>query len=1219
MESLETRDLLSITVAEFAEIRSEYADLNLSENLADYNVIDFTAAQLTEANMRSALNQAATSDQTDLIVFRTSSTQNTIALTGGELGIDIDALTKGGVVLVSLGSDQLTLDADGNSRVFNIENSTVALGGITITGGSATDDFGGGILAAGADLTITQSKVTANAADYGGGIHVTDTDLKITRSEISENSAVEGGGIGFAVKGMEDKTLDISGTAISDNFVYAEMTTYVVGGGIDVYQVGSATDGVGNFIVTISDSTVSGNTASGGEETFGGGLSFQGSSDFLDNIVELTNVTITENTAGNEGGGLYLWFADAIVTNCDISDNIAEGWDGGGIWAFNSGLSIIDSTISGNSTAGSGGGILAVDSDLTVTDTVISGNTAAYGAGISFSVKGEEDRTLTISGSTISGNTASNIGGGMDVYREGNYMGGPEITPGNFHISISDTLIFENKAFGDPMEAEAGGLSIAGGTEGASTVELNNVSIYDNSATHAAGGLYFDFVDATFTDCQIYGNDTGGDAGGAYFWNSNVVMTDTYVVENHADDSGGGIMIYGGSLELVRCDVSENTFNAVDRQYESFGGGIAASGYESYVDMDQTVYIPVSIAITDSTIRDNYSGNGNLECYGGGIYVFDMEASGSILTIVNSEVSGNSATYGGGISVTNVDTSISGSTISGNAAFYNGQADWTDETYPRGGGIEFTTQGDLADDLSVTMNIVNSVVSGNYAGDGGGICIAAADGVVTILNSTIAGNEAELAGGIFSTDTAKLVIANSIVAMNKTTDAYPDLAVQRTEAELRYSYIGSVYSPQPLVNTEGCIFGPNDDASTDPGFVSIDISADWDFDNWKTWNLALQETAVAVDAGSNDLLPTGMLTDILGNVRVSGGIVDMGAYEYQQVSVPDMPASASATLVSGNKTRISWEAVEGAESYQILGYNVVGKYWWVIANVDGNTTSYDADPYTTNVTTISVHAVNEAGRSAGKTTSIFRAPTGVSVVAASGKTQISWNAVAGAEMYEILGYNAVGKYWWKIGETTDAFFDAQRYTANVTMVAVHAIRGTDRTIGAAAEVFRSPAEVAAVSTSGPNTEITWSAVKGATSYDIMGYNAVEKYWWKIGETADTSFKAPGYTANVTTISIHAKRGEERAEGTTCSIFRAPQSVSAVASATQTQISWSAVAGATSYDIMGYNKAGNYWWKIGTATGTSYTAPAYTANVTMISIHAIRGTARTAGAATSIVR
>ena len=74
-------------------------------------------------------------------------------------------------------------------------------------------------------------------------------------------------------------------------------------------------------------------------------------------ISHITNCTITENYAGNKGGGI--WTDDyLIIANSIITDN-TSGVDGGGIQSDFPGLDIINSTVIGNSAGDSGGGICA--------------------------------------------------------------------------------------------------------------------------------------------------------------------------------------------------------------------------------------------------------------------------------------------------------------------------------------------------------------------------------------------------------------------------------------------------------------------------------------------------------------------------------------------------------------------------------------------------------------------------------------------------------------------------------------------------------------------------------------------------------------------------------------------------------------------------------------------------------------------------------------------
>jgi hypothetical protein len=88
IELLEERELLSITTGEFDAIRSQYADLNLT-NYGDYNIIEITADGLSDTNIRAAITEAGNTTANDLIVVRTTETQNKITLSGSELAVNI--------------------------------------------------------------------------------------------------------------------------------------------------------------------------------------------------------------------------------------------------------------------------------------------------------------------------------------------------------------------------------------------------------------------------------------------------------------------------------------------------------------------------------------------------------------------------------------------------------------------------------------------------------------------------------------------------------------------------------------------------------------------------------------------------------------------------------------------------------------------------------------------------------------------------------------------------------------------------------------------------------------------------------------------------------------------------------------------------------------------------------------------------------------------------
>ena len=115
----------------------------------------------------------------------------------------------------------------------------------------------------------------------------------------------------------------------------------------------------------------------------------------------LTNSTVSGNTASG-GGGIFNNGGTLTLANSTVSENWALL--GGGI--KNSGpLTLTNSTVSGNTASGGGGGINN-SGPLTLTNSTVSGNAGGYSGGI------YNAGTATLTNSTVSGNTAEVSGGG---------------------------------------------------------------------------------------------------------------------------------------------------------------------------------------------------------------------------------------------------------------------------------------------------------------------------------------------------------------------------------------------------------------------------------------------------------------------------------------------------------------------------------------------------------------------------------------------------------------------------------------------------------------------------------------------------------------------------------------------------------------------------------------------------------------------------------------
>ncbi|MBI4750660.1 MAG: hypothetical protein HY774_19415, partial [Acidobacteria bacterium] len=146
---------------------------------------------------------------------------------------------------------------------------------------------------------------------------------------------------------------------------------------------GRAADGGGintAGTLTMTNSTISGNTAAGGGNNRGGGI-------FSAGPVTLTNCTISGNVATGAdttqlGSGIYS-NGVSIFTNCTISGNMITSSGnaislGGGIYYQGGSIALTNCTITANSVSGGltcrGGGITSSSNAVSLQNTLVAGN-----------------------------------------------------------------------------------------------------------------------------------------------------------------------------------------------------------------------------------------------------------------------------------------------------------------------------------------------------------------------------------------------------------------------------------------------------------------------------------------------------------------------------------------------------------------------------------------------------------------------------------------------------------------------------------------------------------------------------------------------------------------------------------------------------------------------------------------------------------------------------
>ncbi len=287
---------------------------------------------------------------------------------------------------------------------------------------------------------------------------------------------------------------------------------------------------------------------------------------------------------------------------------------------------------------------------------------------------------------------------------------------------------------------------------------------------------------------------------------------------------------------------------------------------------------------------------------GGGMYI----NSGSP-TLRNLTFSGNLASFGGGLANVNSSPTMTNVTFCYNSANH------------RGGGLSNLSSSPILTDVTFISNsamylgggmmdygssplLTNVTFSGNSAHDGGGIYDAFSSPSLT--NVTFTGNSAEYGGGMANSDNSSPSVRNSILWNNQDSSGTGTLAANITNSSsiitLTHSLVQGSGGSDSWTSDTSYVDGGNN-LDSDPLFV---LDVDPSTAPTTSGDLRLGVGSPAINAGDNQYV-TGVPTDLDGALRISGGTVDMGAYEFQFFYTLTVSLAGSGDgLVSSDPTGI---------------------------------------------------------------------------------------------------------------------------------------------------------------------------------------------------------------------------------------------------------------------------------------------------------------------------
>ena len=771
--------------------------------------------------------------------------QNAINLVDGILTLDSDiAMTDDeaagfvdGVAInknIRIDGKGHTISAEDLGRIFSIgEGFTVTLTNATLINGKA--DKGGAIYNDGS-LTLSDVKLSDNAADSYGGAVFNNGHLVVSDSVFDSNDIVNRGSAsvdygGAAIYNWYDGVLTVSGSNFTNN--------------IKNYKNGDRLVGA---IATIGDATISDSYFVNNAGRWGGAISTAGYLLAGDDVNTLTvsGSTFKEN-GGLYGAGIFVWGSDFIVSDCVFDKNTASG-KGDMTPNNNNGAAIevtdtnkaIAGTITGskfvNNKAQYGGAVDICEGNIKITDSEFVNNSADVEGGAIDINTLNGNPEVSILGSKFINNSAPRGGAIVNV---------KDLTVRNTEfVNNTSDAIFNYVGFGGNLDLGIENFTDLQNAIGlvTGTLTLNqNVVMTDDEAANFVNGVIINkniridgkghTIDArdlgrifsigegftvTLTNATLINGKA--DKGGAIYNDGSLTLSDVKLSDNAADSYGGAVLNNG---ELI---VTNSVFDANDILNRGSAGvdhgGAAIYNWENakldisksnftnniknYVNGDRLVGAVTTIG--NATIRDSYFVN-NSGRWGGALAATGGVSGSAINTISvdGTKFVNNTALYGGAMFVWASNYTISNSVFDNNSAFGKGDMSPNDNN----GGALIVTQ----DNIPVSGKIVNSNFTNNKAQYGGAAWIN--EGTVDIDGSNFINNTATTTAGAIGFDsqyTKIIATVDSSKFVNNTAGSYAgaiynlgDLTVSGSEFDNNKAQFGDIIYNNKIYNKEGIL------------------------------------------------------------------------------------------------------------------------------------------------------------------------------------------------------------------------------------------------------------------------------------------------------------------------------------------------------------------------------------------------------------------------------
>ena len=454
--------------------------------------------------------------------------------------------------------------------------------------------------------------------------------------------------------------------------------------------------------------------------------------------------TISDNSSVGPGGGVYITAGTGRIESSTVAGNFSNA-PHGGIYVIGSGaLTLINSTVSGNQREGVR--VTGSAASATLINSTIANNTEATPLIPTGSTAGgvvaAGGATVKLFNTIVAGNTGGDVNGTFHSTSQNNLIGNG--SEGNLVHGVNGNQVGSSAT---PIDAKLAPLSYYGGLTQTHSLEEGSFAV--NAGNNS---LALDTQGSPLTlDQRGIARLTEGSVDiGAVEASSGVTFTvDTTVDENDGNYAPGDLSL----REAIGRATNLHGVPTIEIATSLYAGG------------------PVTLALTlDGGDSNSYADQlvlaGNLSIAGPGADLVTISRGGSgrlfeVSPDVTASISGVTITGGSYLPNPGIDAPYVGGAIRNTGHLTLQNVVVRTNSALDGGAIA----QDAAGTGGASLTVIDSTIRDNTSATAGG-GIFATIGSVSIASSTLSTNSAPFGGGVYASGTGNLFIVNSTVSGN---------------------------------------------------------------------------------------------------------------------------------------------------------------------------------------------------------------------------------------------------------------------------------------------------------------------------------------------------------------------------------------------------------------------------------------------------------------------